>query len=205
MKSILTRGALAAALALALASCGGGKATFTIGGVVQGLKYGPLVLTTNGQDVTVTPKSTNGEDVAYSFAKQLEYGDEYLVTIKTQPPHQTCTGPTLPETAGRLASINVLIGCADTPHSIGGTVTGLTKGTLVLANGSTAGTRAIASSDTTNGTLVYKFPNTVTWKQTYGVTVLTQPEGLTCSVANGTGEMGDADIANINVTCVPNT
>ncbi|HWJ95769.1 MAG TPA: hypothetical protein VNT33_13650 [Telluria sp.] len=205
MKKILTRGALAAALALSLASCGGGKATFTIGGLVQGLKYGPVVLTTNGQDKTVMPKSTNGEDVTYSFDKQLEYGDEYLVTVKTQPPHQTCSGMTLPETAGRLSSITVLVGCVDTPHTIGGSVTGLTKGTLVLANGSTAGTRAIASTDTTNGTLAaYTLPNTATWNQTYGVTVLTQPEGLTCTVANGTGVMGDENVTNVNVTCVPN-
>lgn len=199
MKSILTRGALAAALALSLASCGGGKATFTIGGTVQGLKHGPLVLTTNGMDVTVPPKSTAGDDVSYSFPKQLEYGDEYSVSVKTQPPHQTCGSGNYFDTAGRLTAINVVFSCTTNAYTIGGTVTGLTAGNLVLVNGSTSGTVTVAA-----GTTKYGFP-AVTWGDTYGVTVLTQPAGLTCTVANGTGIMGDAAVENINVTCVPAT
>ncbi len=37
----------------------------------------------------------------------------------------------------------------------------------------------------------------------YGITVLTQPPGLVCTVANGIGVMGEVDISNIVVTCVP--
>lgn len=202
MKSILTRGALAAAVALSLAACGGGKATFTIGGTVQGLKHGPLVLTTNGQDVTVLPKSTNGEDVSYSFGKQLEYGDEYSVSVKTQPPHQTCTSGNFYDTAGRLTAINIVFSCTTNSYPIGGKITGLTSGNLVLINGSTTGTLTVAA--TTDGTATYSFPK-VNWGDTYGVTVLTQPAGLNCTVANGTGTMGDAAVENINVTCVPKT
>ena len=35
----------------------------------------------------------------------------------------------------------------------------------------------------------------------YSVTVHTQPSGLTCSVANGTGTVGSANVAGVVVTC----
>lgn len=199
MKTILTRGALSAVLALSLAACGGGKATFTVGGTVSNLRYGTLVLTTNGQDVSVSPKSTAGEEVSYSFPKQLEYGDEYSVSVKTQPPHQTCGSTDYYDTAGRRASINVAFTCVINSNSIGGTVAGLTADGLVLTNGSTSGTVTL-----NKGTTSFVFPP-VYWNETYGVTVLTQPAGLTCTVANGTGTMGDAKVENISVTCTPNS
>jgi hypothetical protein len=42
----------------------------------------------------------------------------------------------------------------------------------------------------------------------FGVTVLTQPDGFTCTVANGTGEMKEdqekaGGVTNVAVTCSP--
>jgi hypothetical protein len=37
----------------------------------------------------------------------------------------------------------------------------------------------------------------------YGVTVLTQPAGLTCTVQNGVGKMGTTNVSNVAVNCVP--
>lgn len=197
MKSSLMRPAFALALALGLASCGGGEATFPISGVITGLQYPGLVLATNGMDLPVPTGAT-----AFTFPNEIEYGDVYDVLVKNQPQHQTCATQfgTGSNTAGRLARINVELKCTINNYAIGGTISGLTADGLVLANGSTGGTYASAKNATA---FKYTFASPVQYGVTYGVTVLTQPAGLVCTVANGTGVMGDANVENINVTCVP--
>lgn len=199
MKSSLMRPAMMLALALGLASCGG-KAGFTVGGTVSGQLYPGLVLATNGMDLAVDPPMPPLTSVNYSFPKQIEYGDVYEITVKQQPQHQTC-GPVsallATDTAGRLAQINVPFTCTLNAYPVSGTVSGLTAEGLVLANGSTGGSVALVKDAT-----AFALPN-VTFGVTYGVTVQTQPAGLVCSVSNGTGEMRDAAVTNIVVTCVP--
>jgi len=202
MKSSLMRPALMLALALSLASCGG-KAGFTVGGTVSGQLYPGLVLTTNGMDLAVDAPVPPVTTANFSFPKQIQYGDVYDVTVKQQPLHQSC-GPAssvlATDTAGRLAQINIPFTCVLNAYAIGGTVSGLTADGLVLANGSTGGTLTLAK-----GTTTFTFP-AVVYGVTYGVTVLTQPAGLVCSVnAKGTGVMGDAAVTDIAVTCVPQT
>jgi hypothetical protein len=208
MKSTSMRRLLALALALSLAACGGGKATFTINGTVTGLAFGPLVLTTNGQDVSINPPVAPATTVSYTFPKTIEYGDEYALTVKTQPPHQTCTAADLydNDTAGRFASINIPVNCVLQQHTIGGTINGLTVDGLVLVNGTSGGTYTATVASAATG---FTFALPVTYGATYGVTVLTNPAGLTCSVANGSGTMGDKNVGGtdgdppIVVTCKP--
>ena len=212
MKFISIRHALALALALTLSACGGGKATFTIAGTASHLQYGPLVLTTNGQDVSVFPDAsikppisnyiTNPPPVVkWQFAKQIEYGDSYQVSVKTNPPHQDC-GVTPPfgnvDSAGHLAAIDIPVDCTLQQHLLGGTIAGLTADGLVLTNGSVT----FAAPKATTG---FTFGVPVQFGDTYGVTVLTNPTGLACTVANGAGTMGDDNVSNVAVTCVPRT
>ncbi len=76
-------------------------------------------------------------------------------------------------------------------YTIGGTVSGLTSGTLVLQNNG-----GDNKSLTADG--AYSFTTQVT---TYNVTVLTQPGGtLVCTVSNGNGT-ASATVTNVNVTC----
>jgi len=206
MKSFLIRPALALALAAGLAGCGGSdKAEFTVAGTVFDLAYEGLKLTNNGGDtITVSPPAKAGDAVNYAFPGKIEYGDVYDVRVSAQPAHQTCTlnnnYPVNADTAGRLAQISIPYLCTINDQAIGGTITGLTVAGLVLTNGSTGGTVAPAKDATS-----YVFPLEVKYNQTYGVTVLTQPAGLTCTVSNPTGTMGDVAITNINVACVPRT
>ena len=94
----------------------------------------------------------------------------------------------------------MVVNCEIQDHTIGGKVTGLTVDGLVLTNGSNGGVLTLTKAATT-----YVMPATVFYGQTYGVTVLTQPAGLTCTVAKAVGVMGDADITDMDVTCVPRT
>lgn len=196
------------AMALGLAACGGGgdDESYTVAGSVQGLEYPGMVLTNNGEDITLAPPAKAGDDVAFTFSRKLEYGDTYNVTVKTQPAHQRCdvlAGNA--DTAGRLATINARFRCAVIALPVGGTITGLTKDNtgLVLANGSTTGTLTIAAADTnTTGTAFPYELAAIPFNQSYSVAVITQPKGARCTVANPTGIMGDVAITNVNITCV---
>jgi len=220
-KSILALCAFS--LAASLAACGGGTSSYTVGGTVSGLQYGPLVLLTNGMEVSLQPKpdaSGNPTVITYAFPKQLDYGEAYAVTLKKigtdssgnptyqQPPHQVCGPSSDPtsrtaETAGRLSVINASFVCDLASHAIGGTIEGLTADGLKLTNGSNPNI-VVAAKDTTTGAYptIFLFPDPVVYNQSYGVTVLEQPTGQTCTVSNGSGIMGDDPIGTIAVKCV---
>lgn len=193
MKSSFMRPALAVALVLGLAACGG-KAAFTVGGTISGLIYPGLVLA-NG-DATTAPAVN-----ATTFSlNSIDYGTSYNVTVQTQPAHQACEVVNGADTAGRLATINIGVACALKTYTIGGNVTGLSTDGLVLTNGSTGGTVTVTKD--TAAPVPFTFVLPVAYGSTFGVSVLTQPAGQACSVANGTRTMGDADVADIVVTCV---
>jgi hypothetical protein len=209
MKSSLIRPALALALAAGLAGCGGSdKAEFVVKGTITGIVYPGMVLTTNGMEIAVPAPATPRATVSFEFPNKLEYGDEYFVQFKSLPANQKCGTPPQTidnsrDTAGRLAEIAITFACAVDVYTIGGTVNGLTADGLVLANGSTGGTFTVAkpaAGVTTPPT--YTFAGPVEFGQTYGVTVITQPTGQICTVANATGTMQAANVTNINVTCV---
>jgi hypothetical protein len=235
MKFSLARPALALAVLATLAACGGGgKATFPVYVTVDGLQYSGLILSTNGQDLTINPPATAGQQVTAVFPGQLEYGQTYEVAPKgavitnhvyvggALPKHQLCAPNLFPAygTAGQLAKIDIRYACSIQTYPLGGTVKGLTGTGLVLANGSTTGTIAVSPAVDTNskptGADVALIMNEVPYNTTYGVTVLAQPTNpaQTCKVtggANGTGggTMDDAaeaakGVSNLLVTCVNN-
>jgi len=95
-----------------------------------------------------------------------------------------------------------LSGCHDTnapssPIFVTGTATGLT-GSVVLRNGGGA-----SLTVTANGK--FSFPVPVAVGSHYAVTVQTQPVGQTCTVGNGSGTAGSANVTDIALTCITNT
>jgi hypothetical protein len=212
MKFSLIRQASVLALALGLASCGGGgdDDTYSIKGSVFNLVYPGLVLTTNGTDLAVAPAAKAEETTEFTFPNRLDYGDEFSITVKTQPAHQTC-GPNtqFPRstfgTGGQLAQIDARFVCQVNAFNIGGKITGLTKDNtgLELTNGSTGGSISPTTDQTTGAAFEYVMPLAVPYGVTYGVTIVKQPLGRFCTVSNPTGTMGDAAVTNIDVNCVP--
>lgn len=49
----------------------------------------------------------------------------------------------------------------------------------------------------------FTFPTPLADGTPYAVTVLIQPTGQTCTVANGTGTIAGADVTDVAVTCAP--
>lgn len=78
--------------------------------------------------------------------------------------------------------------------TVGGMVSGLASGTLVLQNNSSDNLTI-----STNG--VFTFATAISDGASYSVTVLTQPSGLSCAVSNNTGTVSGADVTNVAVVC----
>ncbi len=186
----------ATACALGLVACGG-KASFDVSGTISGLSYGGLVLSNGGSTVTPAANATT-----FTFPNRLDYGTSYDVTPTVQPAHQNCTVLNGTGSAGHTATIAIVVQCFLNSYNIGGTVTGLPStatGSLTLINGTEGGSSLIVPGATT-----FVFANKVSYSVAYGVSVLTQPDNFVCSVTqNGSGVMGDADVNNMAVVCVP--
>jgi hypothetical protein len=101
---------------------------YTIGGAISGLD-GTVTLQNNGGDDL--PVSGNG---AFTFATGVVDGGLYNVTVLSQPtgPNQTC------DAAGNTGAVNgaditgVSITCTTNTYAVGGTVSGLGAGMLVV-------------------------------------------------------------------------
>ncbi|HLW84627.1 MAG TPA: hypothetical protein VKR60_05380 [Candidatus Sulfotelmatobacter sp.] len=166
--------------------------TFSIGGSVSGLNTGSSVtLLDNGGDaLTVTANGT------FTFKTKVASGKAYNVTVGTQPTGETCTVTGGSGTVGTKNVTTVKVVCSSaTKFTIGGSVSGLNTGTSVtlLDNGGDALTA------TANGTFTFKTP--LASGATYSVTVGTEPTGETCSVTNGSGTVGSANVTNVAVAC----
>ena len=167
---------------------GGDVTTYSVGGTVSGLS-GTVVLQDNGgNDLSV---SASGP---FTFSTGLTTGSAYNVTVKTNPAGQTCSVANGSGTIGTANITNVAVTCtAATTYSVGGTVSGL-SGTVVLQDN--------GGNDLSVGTSgPFTFSTGLTTGSAYNVTVKTNPAGQTCSVANGSGTVGTANITNVAVTC----
>jgi hypothetical protein len=193
-----------ALMAMMLAGCGGGGSSDpgpgpgnggndqrTIGGTLSGLS-GTVVLQNNGGNNLSL--SANGP---FTFTTALANGAAYNVTVLTQPAGQTCNVTNGGGTASANVS-NVTVSCTNNPTSvtIGGTVTGLTAGTLVLQN------NLGDNLSVTSGT--FTFPTAIAVNSPYFVSVLIQPATETCTVtANGSGSSA-TNVTNVQIACVDN-
>lgn len=181
---------VAITVALALAACGGYTAV-DLGGTVTGLTTDGLVLANGSSTVTIPANATS-----YKFPNQIDAHSDYAISIASQPAQLTCavSNPTGTATGVAITWANVV--CTQNTYALGGTVTGLTGSGLVLTNGSSS-TVAIDPGATS-----FVFPQRVADGTVYGVAVLTQPAGQTCTVSNGTAVMGSADVNSIQVNCI---
>jgi len=97
-----------------------------------------------------------------------------------------------------LALPLLLIACGGGNASLGGTLSGLPSSTNITLQNNAASDLTVAA----NGS--FWFSGTLAAGSTYAVTVLTQPVGASCSVANGSGTIDSygSDVSSVAVTCV---
>ncbi len=82
--------------------------------------------------------------------------------------------------------------------TVGGTLSSLSGGAVTLQDNGNYDTLTLSA----NGTFTFSKP--LKNRATYAVTVLTQPSGQTCTVANGTGTISGASVTDVAVSCSPN-
>lgn len=167
--------------------------TRIVGGTISGLDPSEWVLLlNNGADELSV--NANGN---FTFATPIAQSGAYNVTLFAQPLNKTCSVNHGSGTAGAADIEDVRVICSTNAHTVGGTLSGL-SGTVQLQNNG-------ANDITLNADGSFTFVAPVAQGATYNVTVSTQPATQTCVVTNGSGTMGGANIANINLSCTTNT
>ncbi len=78
-------------------------------------------------------------------------------------------------------------------YSVGGSVTGL-NGSLTIQNNTT-------DNLTINANGAFTFGSFVLDKESYGVTIITQPTDQICYISNGSGTIDGSNINNISISC----
>ena len=133
----------------------------------------------------------------HSGGSVLNAGSAYAATVQGTPDGLTCSVANDVGTAD-IANVNDGVAtCSEKLYTLGGTISGLTRAGLVLANG--ADIVPVAANTTS-----LSLPTPVAYTHGYAVTVASQPEGLICSVSNGSGLMPASNITNIKVKCLDN-
>lgn len=160
---------------------------YAVRGVVGGLA-GSLTIAHAGEQLVLTAAGP------FAFTMRVVDGDPYAVTIVEQPSGQTCT---ITGGQGTVAGADVAISisCIDNPYLIGGTVSGLTGGSLVLNNNGVD--LAVLM---TNGP--FAFAQRVLHRGSYAVTIATLPVDQRCVLTGGSGVVEDADVDSVVINCI---
>jgi hypothetical protein len=172
---------------------------YTVGGTISGLTQAGLVLANGGDLLTVSANGT------FTMPQPVAYGSGYDVIVHTQPTGQNCTVANGSGTMGAGNVTNVAVTCTLNSYTLGGNITGLNAGgllvvnKLVLANGTDALTVQFGQTS-------FTFDKPVAYGSSYNVVVQQQPSllnlQLTCTVSNGSGTMGAGPVANVDVSCL---
>jgi hypothetical protein len=172
---------------------------YTVGGSLTGLE-GTVTLQNSVDGGAGAADSLLLNSVGtFSFAKPLPTGDMYTVKVTghSAVPDQTCTVMMGGGTIASAPVTNVAVACATNAFSVGGPVTGLTVGDLVLTSPN-GGIATVPANATT-----FKLPTDVLSNKPYNVTVMSAPASLTCRVTNASGTVTNVAVTDVTVKCVP--
>lgn len=170
---------------------------YLVKGTIAGLVGGGLNILLNGGSRQVVPPGAT----SFTFAGRVNSGAAYTVTVANQPntPTQACSVANGTGTMGSGDVTDVAITCT-TVYTVGGTIGPnllYSNGGVLLLNGGSALNMRVDQPNFTFPGLPAGTP--------YTVTVGTQPGAPphTCTVTNGNGVIGTANVTNVKVNCVP--
>lgn len=205
MKNLYLRSCVAVACALGLAACGGDNGNLLLGGSVSGLTKSGLILQNNGGSDLAVPAGATG----FAFPDLIGTDTAFNVTIKAgTPAGAKCEIANGKGKSGAYNVTSIIVSCVTDTYTLGGSVSGLDVEGLTIVNGSDSQTIKAGSTTFTMNKNMTATDGTpyVTGKvpdgAPYGLTVLTQPAGRSCSIANGVGTMGSADRNDVVITCI---
>lgn len=192
--------------------------SYTVSGSISGLRPGKIVTLLNTSSATCGASNCSelidvtgpqgGGAAAFSFNTALPSSANYTVSIEVQPTGQSCsvTGNDSNSGSGPFSNVtNVAITCVDTAFTVGGTLSGLGSGSVTVRNSVTAGGVTTTSDRTLFANGSFEFLGLVNKNSDWAVTILTEPSGHKCSLANASGTNIQASVANVSVTCVTAT
>jgi hypothetical protein len=169
---------------------------FSLGGTISGLATSGLVIANGTASVAVTVNSAS-----FTLPDPVAFGSAYALTVASQPTGLMCSfssGGNVAASSGTMAAhdvTNTALVCSPLSYALGGSVTGLIAGSVVLTD--TTDTVTVSAS----GSQTFTMPTQVAFRSHYALTVQTQPAGLTCSPAgNSTGTM-PAGAVSVPITC----
>lgn len=162
---------------------------YPLGGTIVGLTQPGLVLANGSSFLSVNPGAT-------SFTLPVvAYSSGYTVSVLTQPEGLACSVSNGSGMMPAAPVTNVAMSCTNQPFSVSGAIAGLGNAPgLVLTDGTD-------SLTVSAGATAFVMPAKVAFGSNYAVQVQSSPAGLTCSVANGSGTMGAANVTQVTVTC----
>ncbi|MCP5499418.1 MAG: putative Ig domain-containing protein [Leptospiraceae bacterium] len=147
---------------------------------------------------TISP-TANG---SWAFPARAS-GLSYNVTVATQPtnPWQTCSVTNGSGTLTVSDVTNVTVSCVTNTYTMGGTISGFGSGTDLSITDGAGNTLTLPAGSST-----FTFPLRDSGSS-YSVTIATQPTSpwQTCTVTNGSGNLTNANITNVSISCTVNT
>ena len=206
MKNLYLRSLVALACAFGLAGCGGsddGDILLRVN--IAGLNKDGLTLTlNNGAPVAVLANS-----IVYDFPSLVGVDFNYDIKVATSPTNVTCE---IFNGKGRTATFspnNIGVVCTPKYYNIKGTVSGLVAGTIIVANGNDrveisapATTFTMTRIGTDGKPLAGAGSGQVGDGFPYSLAVFQQAPNRNCTIADGVGTMGSADVTNVKITCI---
>lgn len=200
MNNLILRSSLTLACALSLASCGGSDGNLQIGVYVINMTKPGMVLKEGGQTREI-PQGAAGSSQLIYF-EGYEADDRFSIQVENQPAGSACVGFNNVGKMGGYSVANVEFRCYNLPQILSGRLNAPLDSPITLNNGNTqlvvpAGQTefAFTTKDADGKTI-----GTVGNGDPFGVTVLVQPTGKTCTVIDGSGIMG-LGYDKVTVTC----
>ena len=169
--------------------------TYSLSGILTGASGSVTLQLNGGSDIVM------GGNGVFSWSPGLVDSTAYAVTVSSAPATQTCTvtGGGAGDGTGSISTAvvsNLLVSCATTTYSIGGTITNFTGGTLTIGDSSTGHYENFTGPLATY-TLSYQYSS----GQSYNLVVPGNPTGYSCSVSGGGPGTISGNVSTANITC----